>query len=163
MLSLEQQNIIENSIWVVNTALKKQGLQADKDLRQSAILYMCGCLQRFDPNRNIKWTTYAYKNVYLYIKREHQKEVNVQSHLIDEDFFDIEPAENEQNNEFNNSFNRFKVQKIMEICTKEEKRVLKLKMCGYKCEEISKIMQCSTSKTNICMQNIKKKARELEF
>ena len=40
MLTKEQQNIIENSIWVVNTALKKQGLQKDSDLRQNEILYL---------------------------------------------------------------------------------------------------------------------------
>ena len=163
MLSKEQQDIIENSIWVVNTALKKQGLQADCDLRQSAILYMCRCLQRFDPNRGIKWTTYAYKNVFLYIKRQHKKEIERNSHLINEDFFDLEPTvyENEQEIEFN--FARCRLEKIMNVCTIEEKKILKLKMNGYKCKEISKIMRFSTSKTNVCMQNIKKKAKEIEF
>ena len=44
MLTKEQQHTIENSIWVVNTALQKQGLSSDEDLRQSAILYMCKCI-----------------------------------------------------------------------------------------------------------------------
>ena len=37
MLSDEQRETIENSLWVVNTALKNQGLSSDEDLRQSAI------------------------------------------------------------------------------------------------------------------------------
>lgn len=163
MLSKEQQDIIENSIWVVNTALKKQGLQADSDLRQSAILYMCRCLQRFDPNRGIKWTTYAYKNVFLYIKRQHRKEIERNSHLINEDIFDLDPSVYERQQEIEFDFSKCRVEKIMKICTNEEKTILNLKMKGYKCEEISKIMCFSTSKTNVCMQNIKKKAREIDF
>ena len=71
----------------INTALKKQGLQENEDLRQSAILYMCKCLERFDPTKNIKWTTFAYKNIYLYIKREHNKEAAKQALLISTELF----------------------------------------------------------------------------
>ena len=163
MLSKEQQDIIENSIWVVNTALKKQGLQSNNDLRQSAILYMCGCIQRFDPTRNIKWTTYAYKNVFLFIRRQHRKEMERASFLVDEDFFDIDPSIYTQESPQEFDFSRCRVEKIMKVCTDEEKNILKLKMQGYKCEEISQILHFSTSKINVCMQNIKKKAREIEF
>src|SRR5574344_1642765 len=101
MLTAEQQNIIENSIWVVNTALKRQGLTYNKDLRQSAIVYMCECLTRFDPSRNIKWTTYAYKNVYLFIKRTHKKECLKCNMEIGDDVVNIDttadPVEYDEN------------------------------------------------------------------
>ena len=48
-LTAIQQKEIEDSVWVVNTALKRQGLSCNEDLRQSAILYMCECLLRYDP------------------------------------------------------------------------------------------------------------------
>lgn len=162
MLSSEQQDIIENSIWVVNTALKKQGLQADEDLRQSAILYMCKCLERFDPNKNIKWTTYAYKNVYLFIKRNHLKEFRANSHIIPDDIFNlVEPIHEEDCFAIDGSSPI--ILAIREQCTEEECQVLDLKLQGYKRAEISQIMRCSTSKVTCCMQSIKEKAREIEL
>lgn len=41
------------------------------DLKQEAALWLCKCAQRFDPARGVKWSTYAYRSVYLRIKRLH--------------------------------------------------------------------------------------------
>lgn len=164
MLSLEQQKTIENSVWVVNTALKKQGLQTDEDLRQSAILYMCKCLERFDPNKQIKWTTYAYKNVFLYIKRTHAKEMKKQSIFVDDDILTLKEPITEPNQEERLVDDvSCKIEKIRAVCSAEERRVIDLKLQGYKVVEISTLMRCSTSKINGCMQSIKDKAKEIEF
>ena len=164
MLSKEQQNIIENSIWVVNTALKRQGLQADEDLRQSAILYMCKCLERFDPSKDIKWTTYAYKSVFLFIRRTHGKEMKKRSMFIDDDIFNlVEPVSSTLYEPimFNDSKNI--IDSIKAVCSPEESQIIELKRQGYKVVEISSIMKCSTSKINGCMQSIKEKAKEMEL
>lgn len=164
MLSKTQQNIIENSIWVVNTALKRQGLQADEDLRQSAILYMCKCLERFDPSQDIMWTTYAYKSVFLFIRRTHAKEMRKKARVIDDDIFNlIEPVSSpiEEPMMFNES--KHIIDNIKAVCSPEESQIIELKRQGYKVVEISQIMQCSTSKINGCMQSIKEKAKEIEF
>lgn len=164
MLSKEQQNIIENSIWVVNTALKRQGLQADEDLRQSAILYMCKCLERFDPSKDIKWTTYAYKSVFLFIRRTHGKEMKKRSMFIDDDIFNLVepiPSPLDEHIMFNES--KHIIDSIKAVCSPEESQIIELKRQGYKVVEISSIMKCSTSKINGCMQSIKEKAREIEF
>lgn len=163
MLSLEQQEIIENSLWVVNTALKKQGLQADEDLRQSAILYMCKCLERFDPSKDIKWTTYAYKSVFLFIKRTHGKEMKKRSMFIDDDIFNlIEPVSSliDEPTMFNEG--KYIIDSIKAVCSPEESQIIELKRQGYKVVEISSIMKCSTSKINGRMQSIKEKARDME-
>lgn len=163
MLSLEQQKTIENSIWVVNTALKMQGLQTDEDLRQSAILYMCKCLERFDPTKKIKWTTYAYKNIFLYIKRTHVKERKKSSIFVDDDLYNLEriiqPLE-EQNDMIDSAYN---LDRVRGVCSAEERRVMDLKLQGYKVAEISALMKCSASKINACMQSIKDKARGMGF
>lgn len=162
MLSLEQQEIIENSLWVVNTALKRQGLQTDEDLRQSAILYMCKCLERFDPSKDIKWTTYAYKSVFLFIRRTHSKEVKKRSIFINDDIFNlIEPVciPLDEPTMFNES--KHIIDSIKAVCSPEESQIIELKRQGYKVVEISSIMKCSTSKINGCMQSIKEKAREM--
>lgn len=164
MLSMEQQEIIENSLWVVNTALKRQGLQTDEDLRQMAILYMCKCLERFDPSKNIKWTTYAYKNVFLYIKRTHGKENKKRSMFVDDDIMDLQEPQKlpiDDPELFNES--KYMVEQIKAVCSPEESQIIELKRQGYKVVEISSIMKCSTSKINGCMQSIKEKAREMKI
>jgi DNA-directed RNA polymerase specialized sigma subunit len=163
MLSLEQQSIIENSIWVVNTALKKQGLQKDEDLRQSAILYMCECLERFDTSKNVAWTTFAYKNVYLYIKRTASKQKLKSAAVVECDIFDIpeamvSPAEKSVAQETSEEL----INKIKSRCTKDEIKVIELKLQGYKGFEISEIMGWSTRKTNIFIKSIKEKAGGLK-
>lgn len=159
MLSKEQQDIIENSIWVVNTALKQQGLQANEDLRQSAILYMCKCLERFDPTKNIKWSTYAYKNVFLYIKRTHYKETKKQSFLVSDDVIFPQLADECQTTLDESSY---LLEEILKRCTKREQQIVKLKLQGYKVFEISEIVGCSQSKVNTYMQSIKDKFKEIE-
>lgn len=164
MLSLEQQEIIENSLWVVNTALKRQGLQADEDLRQSAILYMCKCLERFDPSKDIKWTTYAYKSVFLFIRRTHGKEMKKRSMFIDDDIFNlIEPVSSPIDEPTMFNERKHIIDSIKAVCSPEENQIIELKRQGYKVVEISSIMKCSTSKINGCMQSIKEKARDMEI
>lgn len=158
MLTAEQQNIIENSIWVVNTALKRQCLTYNEDLRQSAIVYMCECLTRFDLSRNIKWTTYAYKNVYLFIKRTHKKEC-LKCNMEIDDVVNIDttadPVEYDEN--------ILLVQNIFNLCTPYERKILQLKMEGYKHGEISVILHCSISKINNYMKRIKEKTKGMGY
>ena len=124
---------------------------------------MCKCLERFDPTKNIKWTTFAYKKVFLYIKRVHKKEIKQHSYLIDDDIYIAELSAQPINEQkmFNEA--EFMLEHIKTICTPEECRILDLKRQGYKGFEISQIMNCSTSKINGCMQSIKDKARETEL
>lgn len=162
MLTFEEQNIIENSLWIVNTALKRQGLQANEDIKQSAILYMCKCIKNFDPSKQIKWNTYAYKNVFLYIKRTHAKDIKKRSFLVNQDIYDmVEPVicHKEYTNKFNES--KYTLEKIKQFLDPRERQVIDLKVQGYKAFEISKIMGCSQSKVNNYMQTIKSKAREM--
>lgn len=163
MLSLEQQKTIENSIWVVNTALKRQGLQADEDLRQSAILYMCKCLESFDPTKSIKWTTYAYKSVFLFIRRTHKKEMSRTARLIADDVFDIkEPLKLPLEQPLMENRGKYRVEQIKAVLTPKERGIIDLKLQGYKFAEIGEVMGWSISKVNNCMRTIKEKAREVE-
>lgn len=159
MLSLEQQSIIENSIWVVNTALKKQGLQYDKDLKQSAILYMCECLERFDQSKKIKWSTYAYKTVFLYIKRTHAKEMKKCSFVVNDEISTLQLPNKTDDNLHGDMI----IDSIKELCNPAEIKVLELRDYGYKIAEISKILGCSVSKINSYISTIKEKARKFNI
>lgn len=156
-LTAIQQKEIEDSVWVVNTALKRQGLSCNEDLRQSAILYMCECLLRYDPTKGIKWTTFAYKNVYLFIKRTHKKENKRTQYECDcdDDLMLIGGQQNQQNT--------FIVENIMDLCTPNEKKILMLKLQGYKYGEISVKLHCSISKINNYMQSIRAKTMEFRY
>lgn len=157
-LTAIQQKEIEESVWVVNTALKRQGLSCNEDLRQSAILYMCECLLRYDPTKGIKWTTFAYKNVYLFIKRTYKKENKRTQYECDcdDDLMLIGvPIEQKQD--------ALVVKDIMALCTPTEQKILMLKLQGYKHEEIGLKLHCSISKINNYMQSIRAKTREFGY
>lgn len=158
-LTANQQSIIENSLWVVNTALKRQNLSCNEDLRQQAILYMCQCLLRYDQSKNIKWTTYAYKNVYLYIKRMHLKESYKQLFESGEDLIVI----GEKMTPIEPTFDEFTTKDILAVCSPTERQILSLKLNGYKYEEMSIILKCSESKIKKDMHNIREKTREFVY
>ena len=161
MLSVEQQNTIENSIWVVNTALKNQGLSADEDMRQDAILYMCKCIQRFDPSRNIKWTTYAYRNVYLYIKLKHKRQMAKLSYqTCREDIYTAQPAEMPIEEEEIIDEKKMLVEQIRSLCNAKERQVIDLTLQGYSRSEIGQIMGRSVAQVKAYKRSIKDKARE---
>lgn len=162
MLSKEQQNTIENSVWVVNTALKRQGLQNNEDLRQSAILYMCKCLERYDPTKGIKWTTYAYKNIFLYIKKKHSEECKIALTIADEDIFALEATSLpiDEDMAYND---KYVLQKIKLVCTSEERKVLELKKQGYRGIELCELMGCSRNKISGYMKSIRAKAQQILY
>lgn len=161
MLTVEQQQTIENSIWVVNTALKRQGLTDNADLRQSAIMFMCKCITNFDPNRGIKWTTYAYKNVYLFIKHRHAKEKKKEENLLPLDIADIDEIRDDwQDNKIDGMVRGYRISKIMALCNEIEREVIKYRLKGFSNLEIAKMLKCSTSRINLYMRSIKNKARE---
>lgn len=141
MLTNEQQEIITNSIWVVNTALKRQNLSYNEDLRQDAILYMCKCLDRFDSSKGVKWETYAYKNVFMYIQRVNKKEHIVTEHMILTDKPIIDLDKQQQIVDAKDKANQLK--RIVSYCNDKEKQLLKLKYMGFTIKEIAERMGTS--------------------
>ena len=163
MLTKEQQHTIEHSIWVVNTALQKQGLSSDEDLRQSAILYMCKCIERFDPSRDIKWTTYAYRNIYLYIKKKHiqsikkaQRECPLDQETLyspqSQFAFEQQADREEQIN--------IRLEHLKSKCSDKELRYMELRLQGYKRGEIGAIMGVTQGVIRGYHENIIQKAKE---
>lgn len=153
-LTSEQQKQIENSLWVVNIVLKKQGVDYNEDMRQSAIMYMCECLLRYAPDKGVKWTTYAYKNVFLYVKKTIQKENNKKFNECSEELFDLYEKEH-----IGDSKSTRDMANLMSLCNELEQEILGLKLKGYKQYEITQILNCSRTKINNCIHNIKEKAK----
>lgn len=164
MLTSEQQKAIEESIWVVNLALKKQNLSYDNDLRQSAILYLCKCVQSFNPAMEVKWSTYAYKNIYFYIKRTHAKQQKKTTSIYEQytrrKYRDVEEYATEYL-EADNLADQMKVREIKAVCTPREREIIDLKLKGYKRIEICKELHISNTSVGKHLKNIETKAREL--
>lgn len=158
-LSPLQQKDVENSLWVVNSALKQQGLSNNEDLRQSAILYMCECRLRFDPQKHIRWTTYAYRNVYLYIKKVVKRERKLEAKFVNKDIFDMEDyfkCEKPKDSQM------FTYQAILKTCDKEDIIILELIKQGYSRLEIAKALNCSQSKIYKRFRAIKQRVNGLK-
>lgn len=156
MLSQEQQQIIENSLWVVNTALQKLNIK-DKDIEQDALLYMCKCIERFDPSKGIKWETYAYKNIFLYIKRHSAREkINANMYVYEDEIKNNKPQKIYCNQVYTK---KEQLKNIYNTCNDTEKMILKLKVQGYTIQEMSEIM--GKSYKIICnnIRSIKDKAK----
>lgn len=159
-LTSEQQEIINNSLWVVNAALKKLGLQTSEDYRQSGILYLCKCLLRFDASKKTKWTTYAYKNVYFYLKRIHNDENKYQNCLLNEDYESIEELIGDEVDADECLYNRLLVEKIEKICSNEENQIMRLRATGKRFAEIANIMGYNTTDIlNVKIKKIRKKTQ----
>lgn len=154
-LTQQQQDEIERSLWVVNTALKKQNLEHDKDLRQDAIVYMCKCITNFDPKQGIKWTTYAYRSVYLFIKRKHAKQVIKESRLDGDDA--LEFLEDNHGNEDAKVF----VELLKAQCSPTERKILQCKLDGYYFYEMRKILSLNRTTIKRYKNTITNKAKVL--
>ena len=144
----QQQQTIIDSEWIVNTALKRQGIISE-DLKQDALLYMCKIISRYNASFGVKWETYAYKNVYLYLKRRKSAEIKVKSRYCDEIVIGrvCEPC--------------LEYIGLKMVCDDKENKLIDLKLKGYTNFEAHKIMKLSEKKIMELNRQIKEKAREV--
>lgn len=163
MLNSEQREMVESSVWVVNTALKRQGLERDKDLKQDALLYMCQCAERFDKTQGVKWTTYAYKNVYLFIKRTHAKEAKRLHATVNIGVYDLNEDAIAQFNENLYDNPTYKLESFIKTCNDQQKEILLKKLEGYTCPEIAVQINATHTQVTNRIRDIQQKARELEL
>lgn len=72
-LTTEQQELVENGLWVVNAVLKRLNQRGNEDLRQEAMLYLCELATKWNVAKGRKWTSYAYQRVYFFALHGAQK------------------------------------------------------------------------------------------
>lgn len=154
MLSAEQQKIVssEDSLKLVNSILKKLGIRNDEDLRQDAMYYLCKCISRFDPEQGTKWTTYAYKNVMMYVKSTKKRQMQKQIHSIDFTSFADNTADlviSRQQPKVSLTF--------LNQCNAEERNILRLRYLGYKVHEIGAMYGCSRQYVSQRLKEIREK------
>lgn len=158
-LSAEQRKRVEESQWVVNTVLKKQGLSSNEDFRQSALLYMCKCVLRFDETRGTKWETYAYSNVYLYVKKLSQRARRAEIRRVDIAVEDLDIAVDCEPYNANGAV--VMLEEIRGVCSEEENKVLDLRLKGFTGKEIADALGCCSTKINNIFSVIKEKAKAI--
>lgn len=159
MLTEEQQKLVEDSLWVVELALKRLSLLNNNDLRQQARLYLCKLVSRFDASKGVKWSTYAYKSVYFHIKWrlkvEHRKNFDTVEKLDYYDLYD-QPFEEFPGGQLET---QEQVGVLLQRCSPDERVVAKLIMQGYNHREIAKLMHKSRVRVVEMVKNIKENAK----
>ena len=158
MLNENEKQIILNSMWVVNTALKELGLGANKDYKQLALLELHRCVKVFDASRGVKWSTYAYNSVYLKIKRRRNKDYAKQKALVNENALCYKSTEiNEERANAVHTINQLK-----KSLTEQELFVLEQIYKGYSAREIAEQLNRSRTYVKQIWSNIKSKATHLK-
>ena len=152
-LSIEQQQTILDTLWVVNSVLKKQKRVYDEDLRQTAIIYLCKCLMRFNGEFGAKWNTYAYKSVDLYVRREIERLNKIKSREVvsSKEYIIYERVNGK----------RALYCDIKENCLPRTQKVLELKLEGYSDKEVRNILKCGSNTLCEMKEEIKKVAKEV--
>lgn len=135
----EQRRIVENSAWIVNTVLQRQGLAYDEDLRQEAYLHLCRCVVRFDESRGIKWDTYAYSSLFLHIKkingrkwRDSKRDETLRKSLDSKADFPLDAC-----------LAIVAVDRILNACTDSECLLLECMYNEMRYDEIAKALRCT--------------------
>ena len=135
----EQRQIVENSAWIVNTVLQRQGLAYDEDLRQEAYLHLCKCVVRFDESRGIKWDTYAYSSLFLHIKkingrkwRDSKRDEMLRKNLGSKTDFPLDAC-----------LAIVAVDRILNSCTDSECLLLECMYNEMRYDEIAKALRCT--------------------
>ena len=116
---------------------------------------MCTCLERYDESKHAKWTTYAYKSVYFYIKRLHNKEIKTSNRQAP---LDLAPAlkDAEMIDE-----SIIIINKIKGRCEPVERQIIDLKLQGYDSKAIGAIIGCSNNTVIKHFRTVKEKAQEV--
>ena len=153
-MTAEQQQTILDTLWIGDNALRRQKRAYDEDLRQVAIIYLCKCLLRYNADLGVKWNTYAYKSVDLYIRREIEKEKKMRNREI------ISAREYVIGERINKE--RALYLEIKENCTPRTQKVLELKLQGYNDREVRDIVHCANKKLCEMKREIKEIAREIK-
>lgn len=68
-MNAEHTALVENNIGIVGACMKRLKIR-DEDLFQDACLQLCRCAEKFSPALNVKFSTYAFRCVYLFLLRQ---------------------------------------------------------------------------------------------
>lgn len=163
MLTEAQKQTIENSLWIVNSVLKKQGIEANADMRQLAEICLIESISRFDESKGVKWTTYAYKTVFLYIKRTYARDCKRENRLVSIEEIRVKGDSVHLTGEIERISDEKSelVQLALKTLTPLERRILSLKTQGYKQQEIKQKCKCPLKTIQEGFKAIKEKFKEV--
>ena len=155
----EKENMILECGWVVNTVLNNLNMRSE-DYSQIAMLYLCGLVDKYDATKNVKWTTYAYNNLTLYLK--HYRKVERKKDQVYDIITNFDTAANSIPQELDIFFiDNENISKLLIKLTPMEKRLLQMRLEGYKMREMAECLGYSMGYINKQIDSIKKKARKL--
>lgn len=155
-LTAEQQGLIEKSQWIVNDVLKYYGVGYDNDLRQAAMLYMCKCLERYEPERG-KWETYAYTNVKYYVVKCIRREKADRARTVAQDEDTSELPSTEADATERRADARLRVKRILECCDAEERGVVIRLLAGHSKSRVARRIGKSPQTVSGIIRSVREK------
>ena len=152
MLSADQQQVIINNEWIINTVCKRLNI-TDTDMRSELTLFMCQTIAKYDESKGASLKTYLFSSVYLRALRLLALEGKYKYHYI---LMDIAPSPIEQP-KTNNSKMKIVYKHIQ--CKTEEK-IIKYKLEGYTGKEISTKLKMSAHQVNRTYRKFVKRVQQ---
>lgn len=153
MLSEEQREFIEHNTWIVDAVLRKLGQSHNEDLRQEGLLCLCKLVDK--DIQHATWQTYAYKTIFLNLRRKVMQEQERKDHTI----LTQEVKYYKEHNTKSRTDERLK--EIYHLCTPQEQQLVRLYLEGYTTyESAAREMGLYPMQAYRLMQSIKDKANE---
>lgn len=151
----EKNDLIVSSLWVVNAVFEKLSIN-DEDLKSNATLYLYKLADRYDSSKGVKFSTYAYNSLYLYVRTRWAKQKHKDSNVIvSTTLLEIEPAKSYEDSVGNECM----VEQIKSLCSERELKICELFLQGYKVVEIAKIVGIATPTAHHNIRELKEKVK----
>lgn len=156
-LNDEQRRAIEDSQWIVNDVLKHYGKSYDNDLRQSALLYMCKCVMRYEPQKG-KWETYAYANTGYFVWKQIKRQNAEKERTAKEAAEDMVNTESEDIDGTITA--KSLVEKLKANSTDRERIVIDLLLAGHKKSEVARKIGKAPQTISGIVESLRRKIKE---
>ena len=152
MLNEEQKQLVEENTWIVDAVLRKLKQSHNKDLRQEGLL--CLCMIADKDIQHARWQTYAYKTIFLNLRKQVMQEQERKSKTI-------LTSEVKYYKEKHSAHTKdARIKEIYDQCTPQEQELIELYLEGYTTyESAAREMGIYPMQAYRIMQNIKNKIK----
>lgn len=157
-LTETQQQLLLEAKWVINTVLVQLGERGNSDYKQIAFLYLCSCVKRFNPNKGVKWTSYAYSSVYWKLKKQQASDKRKAENQVSlTNIYSLSSPQQSSQSEA-----VFELNRIKEVLNERERFFIDQLLKGYTLTEIGKMINLSHTSASKVWHSIKEKASQFK-
>ena len=151
MLSPQQQELILENKWIINTVAKRLSI-TDEDIKNELMLFMCNTIEKYDPAKGVKLGTYLFRSVYLRALRLLKNESQYKNRYIISEFITKREVRIRDG----------RMSMLIEcIDTQQERDIVSLYLQGYKRQEIADKLGIKRYKVEQIKRELIQRTREI--